>query len=113
MGRKSIFRRNLSGNEIMSMEAMIGSALLPVTPRQEFVRSLRQRVLAYTLPETEKIEVQTKKSIIVLVLSLMGVSIILGVWIRVVVSLLKLFGMEHKPTQRLKRRRIAPAHSVA
>jgi len=113
MGRKFNIRRNLSGDEILSLETMIGSVLLPVAPRQEFVKSLRQRVLAYSLPETEKTEEQTKKNIVVLVLSLMGVSIIFGVWIRVVVSLLKIFGMDHKPNQRTKRRRIAPAHSVA
>lgn len=113
MGRKFIFRRNLSGDEIMNMETMIGAVLRPVAPRQEFVNSLRQRVLAYTIPQTEKVEKQAKKNIAVLVLSLMGVSIILGVWIRVVVSLLKLFEMKHTGNERPRRRRISPAQSVA
>jgi len=113
MGRIFSFRRNLSGDEIVNMESMIGMVLHPVLPRQEFVKSLRQRVLAYTYPESEIIEMKAKKNIAVLVLSLMGVSIILGVWIRVVVSLLKIFGMNNKPNQRPRRRRIAPAHSVA
>jgi len=113
MGRKFTFRRKLGGDEMMSMEAMIGSVLLPVAPRQEFVKSLRQRVLSFSLPETENIQEQAKKNIVVLVLSLMGVSIILGVWIRVVVYLLKIFGVDQKPDQRSKKRRITPAHSVA
>jgi len=113
MGRILSFRRKLTGDEIINMETIIGTVLHPVAPRKEFVNSLRERVLAYTYPEAEKIEEQAKKNIVVLVLSLMGVSIILGVWIRVVVSLLKMIGLNHNPNPRPRRRRITPAHSVA
>jgi len=97
----------------MSIETILGSVLHPVAPREEFVRSLHKRVLTHTFPEAEKTERQAKKNIVVLVLSLMGVSIVLGVWIRVVISLLKLLGLNHNSERRVKKRRISPIQSAA
>jgi hypothetical protein len=113
MGRIFNIKRKLSGEEFMSIETILEAVMHPVAPRQEFVLSLKERVLTNAFPEAEKIENQAKKDITVLVLSLMGVTIILGVWIRVVISLLKLFGSNNNQNRRPRRRRIAPAHSAA
>lgn len=113
MNRILNFRRKLSGQEMMSIESVLGAVMHPVTPRPEFIHSLQERVLATSFPEAEKIEKQAKQNIVMLVLSLMGVTIILGVWIRVIVSLLKMIGLNHYSNRRPKRRRIAPAQSAA
>lgn len=113
MNRILNFRRKLSGEEMMRIETILGTVMQPVTPRQEFIYSLRERVLATSFPEAEKTEKQAKQNIVMLVLSLMGVTIILGVWIRVIVSLLKMIGLNHNSNRRPKRRRIAPAQSAA
>jgi hypothetical protein len=113
MGRIFNFKRKPSGEEIMNIETILGAVMHPVTPRQEFVHSLRERVLTNTFAEAEIIENQAKKNITVLVLSLMGVTIVLGVWIRVVISLLKRIGTNNNQNRRPRRRRIAPAHSAA
>ena len=114
MNRILNFRRKLSGEEVMSIETVLGSVMRPVAPRAEFIHSLRERVLASSFPEAEKIEKQTKQNIVMLVLSLMGVTLILGVWIRVIVSLLKISDSPAShANQRPKRRRIVPAQTAA
>lgn len=112
MGRIHIFKRNLSGEEIMNIETVLGSIMQPVTPRQEFVKSLRERVLMYSFPEAEEIDKQVNKNILVLLLSLMGATLVLGVWIRVVLSLSKMIGINQSPS-RARKRRIAPIHTAA
>ncbi len=97
----------------MNVETILGAVMHPVTPRQEFVHSLRERVITNAFPEAVIIENQAKKNITVLVLSLMGVTIILGVWIRVVISLFKMIGINNNQNRRSRRRRIIPAHSAA
>lgn len=95
------------------MEKILGSVLYPVTPRKEFVSALRERVLAYSLPETELVEQPANKNILVLLLSLMGVTIILGVWIRVVLSLTKMIHAPQGVRRGLRKRRIAAIQPVA
>ncbi len=113
MDRILNFRRKLSGEELMSIETVLGAVLSPVTPRPEYIHSLQERVLATSFPEAEKTEKQAKQNIVMLVLSVMGVTIILGVWIRVIVSLLRMMGVNNNSNRRPKRRRIAPAQSAA
>ena len=108
-----IFKRKLSGEETMSMERVLGSVLHPVAPRQEFVTTLRQRVLTYSFPEAEGTEKQAKKNILVLLLSLMGVTIILGVWIRVVLALSKVITDNQGMRRGGRKRRIAAIQPVA
>jgi hypothetical protein len=97
----------------MSMERVLESALHPVAPRQEFVTALRQRVLTYSFPETEGIEKKAKKNILVLLLSLMGVTIILGVWIRVVLALSKVITDNQGMRRGGRKRRITAIQPVA
>jgi hypothetical protein len=97
----------------MSMERVLESALHPVAPRQEFVTALRQRVLTYSFPETEGIEKKAKKNILVLLLSLMGVTIILGVWIRVVLALSKVITNNQGMRRGGRKRRITAIQPVA
>ena len=113
MNRILNIRRKLRGEEMMSIETVLGSVLSPVIPRPEFIHSLRERVLATSFPEAEKAEKQAKQNIVMLVLSLMGVTIILGVWIRVIVSLLRMIGVNNNSNRKPRRRRIAPAQSAA
>ena len=113
MGRIFRFRRKLSGEEIMNVETILGTVLQPVTPRQEFVASLRERVLAYSFPGSEDIEKQSRKNILVLLLSLMGVTIILGVWIRLVLLLTKMMDVNHGGRSGNRKRRVSPVHSAA
>jgi hypothetical protein len=113
MGRINIFNRKLSGEETQRMEKILESVLYPETPRKEFVAALRERVLAYSFPEAEGIEKQVKKSIWVLLLSLMGVTIILGVWIRVVLSLSKMINSTQGMRRGSRKRRITAIQPVA
>lgn len=97
----------------MNIETILGSVMNPVTPRAEFVHSLRERVLSTAFPEAEKIEKKAKQNIVMLVLSLMGVTIILGVWIRVVLSILRMIGLNHNSERRPRRRRITQVQTAA
>lgn len=107
------FKRKLSGDEMMNLEMILGSVLQPVAPRKEFARALHTKLLRDVYPEGEIAEKETKKKFAMLVLSLMGVGIILGVWIRVVIALLMLMGVTLNTKQGLRKRRITSVHSAA
>ena len=94
------------------IELLLGSVLQPVSPRQEFVNSLQVKILTNAFPDAVKVEKKTRKNIMVLILSLMGVTILLGVWIRVVVSLLTTIGSKSDAKQGLRKRRIPAIQSA-
>ena len=97
----------------MNIETIIGSVLQPVAPREEFVRSLQARLMSTAFPEVEKAEKQTKKNIAVLVLSLMGVTVILGVWIRMIVAVLAVLGIGMNARRGMRRRKVLAVQSPA
>jgi hypothetical protein len=105
--------RKLRGDQMMNIEMILGSILQPVSPREEFVRSMQTKILASTFPEGVRSEKRTKKNILVLVLSLMGVTILLSVWVRMVISLLMLLGITLKTRHAPRKQRSLPVHSPA
>ena len=98
---------------MMNLEMFLGSVLQPVAPRIEFARALHTKLLRDVYPEGEIAEKQTKKNIAMLILSLMGVGIILGMWIRVVIARLMLIGVTVNTRQGVRKRRITSVHSAA
>ena len=113
MDRLFGYRRKNSGGDLMNIETILGSVLQPVAPRQEFVHSLQARLMTTAFPEVEKAEKQAKKNIAVLVLSLMGVTVILGMWIRMIVTLLAVLGIGMNAKRGMRRRKVLTLQSSA
>ena len=106
------FKRKMGGDDMSNIEMLLGAVMQPVSPRQEFVQSLQAKIINNAFPDAVRVEKQTKKNIAVLILSLMGVAILLGVWIRVVVSLLTSIGLNPNSKQGPRKRRITAVQSA-
>jgi uncharacterized membrane protein len=100
------YRKKLSGDEILSMETILGAALQPVTPRPGYVISLNKKVMAFSFPEMDPVEKQSKKDLIVVIVSLLSATLLLGVGVRLVIFLLTGLGI-HIGMKRGERKRRA------
>jgi len=80
------------GDEMVSIESILNAALIPVVPRPEFVGSLQRKVMAFSFPDVTIVEKKPSNHLIVLVVSVLSATLLLGVWVRLLIGLGKAIG---------------------
>ncbi len=77
----------------MDIESILSSNLTPISPRAEFIQSLRRGLMEYTLPIEDESSLDLKKTALFALVGVVSLLFVFTLWIRLIMVIISTLGM--------------------
>ena len=89
----------LNQQEMVKIESVLQTTLFPITPRQQFVQDLRQRLMTTSFPSPIANRLSSPQGWLIIVLFFAGATVFVSISLRLIIGLLAGLSLLHMSHQ--------------